>query len=91
MIPDSNNEFHAISETHELAKRSAEYFLTNFNGSQEQLEEGLGIAVSMFCNWTGESICNVFLEALEDANFHHLADDIADAMQLNGIGNPVVE
>lgn len=91
MIPDSDNEFNAIQETRELAKHSAEYFLTDFNGSQEQLEEGLGIAVSMFCDWTGESICNVFLEALENANFHNLAADIADAMQRNGIGNSVME
>lgn len=38
--------------------------------------ETLGILVSKFAEWEGEPIIKAFLAALEDANFHSLAEKI---------------
>lgn len=38
--------------------------------------ETLGILVSKFSKWEGETIVKTFLAALEDSNFHSLAEKI---------------
>ena len=35
-----------------------------------QMTEGLGVLVSKYLRWDGARISKVFIEALEDANFH---------------------
>ena len=36
----------------------------------------LAVHVSRCCEWDGEDICAVFLEALTDANFHTLREKL---------------
>lgn len=36
----------------------------------------LAVHVSRNCEWDGEDICRVFLEALTDANFHTLRSEL---------------
>lgn len=36
----------------------------------------LAVHVSRCCEWDGEDICAVFLEALTDANFHTLRSEL---------------
>jgi len=36
----------------------------------------LAVHVSRCCEWDGEDICAVFLEALTDANFHTLRETL---------------
>ena len=36
----------------------------------------LAVHVSRNCEWEGEDICRVFLEALTDANFHALRAEL---------------
>lgn len=38
--------------------------------------ETLGILVSKYCEWEGEKIIKVMLEALTDSNFHSLAEEL---------------
>jgi len=38
--------------------------------------ETLGILVSKFSEWEGETIIKVFLAALEDSNYHSLSEEI---------------
>jgi hypothetical protein len=38
--------------------------------------ETLGILISKFSKWEGETIIKTFLAALEDSNFHSLAEKI---------------
>ena len=40
-------------------------------------EEALALVVSKFTKWDGDKILTVASEALEDANFHDLAEKIA--------------
>lgn len=37
---------------------------------EERKVEGLGIAISIWADWTGLTIMEVFANALEDANYH---------------------
>ena len=43
--------------------------------------EALGVLISQWVEWAGYQICEVFLSALEDSNFHTLAADIEDAIE----------
>jgi hypothetical protein len=36
--------------------------------------QDMALTVSYRCNWDGADICDVFLEALTDANFHTLRE-----------------
>lgn len=38
----------------------------------------LAVHVSRNCEWDGEDICRVFLEALTDANFHTLRGQLEE-------------
>lgn len=40
--------------------------------TDKQTTAELALTVSRSCSWQGEDICEVFLEALTDANFHTL-------------------
>jgi hypothetical protein len=41
----------------------------------------LAVHVSRNCEWDGEDICRVFLEALTDANFHSLRTVVEEAIK----------
>ena len=41
----------------------------------------LAVHVSRCCEWDGEDICAVFLEALTDANFHTLREKLEKVIQ----------
>lgn len=41
--------------------------------------ETLGILISKFSKWEGETIIKTFLAALEDSNFHELASSIKES------------
>ena len=38
--------------------------------------QNMALDVSYRCEWDGEDICDVFLEALTDANFHTLRETL---------------
>ena len=38
--------------------------------------QDMALTVSYRCEWDGEDICAVFLEALTDANFHTLSETL---------------
>jgi len=38
--------------------------------------QDMALTVSYRCEWNGEDICAVFLEALTDANFHTLRETL---------------
>ena len=44
-------------------------------------EEGLGIAISVWADWSGTKIMRVFMSALEDANFHDEAAQVAEMLE----------
>ena len=41
----------------------------------------LAVHVSRCCEWDGEDICAVFLEALTDANFHTLREKLEKVIE----------
>jgi hypothetical protein len=41
----------------------------------------IALDVSYRCNWDGDLICAIFLEALTDANFHTLREKIAEVIR----------
>jgi hypothetical protein len=41
----------------------------------------LAVHVSRCCEWDGEDICAVFLEALTDANFHTLREKLEEVIK----------
>ena len=47
-------------------------------------KEVLGILVSKYCEWDGNAIMKVFLDALEDANFHTLRGQIEELWRKDG-------
>jgi hypothetical protein len=47
---------------------------------QDELHS-LAVHVSRNCEWDGEDICAVFLEALTDANFHSLRAVVEEAIK----------
>lgn len=44
----------------------------------EKLKEALGVAIAVYCDWCGIPILEVFMGALEDANYHRLANHVSD-------------
>lgn len=44
-------------------------------------EQGLGIAIATWSDWSGTKIMRVFMEALEDANFHDEAAQVAEMLE----------
>ena len=42
----------------------------------KQKIQDMALTVSYRCEWDGEDICAVFLEALTDANFHTLRETL---------------
>jgi len=51
------------------------YILTDENREERQ-DEGLGIAISKYCQWDGIQIMKIFMASLEDANFHGEASKV---------------
>jgi hypothetical protein len=54
--------------------------------------QDMALTVSYRCEWDGEDICAVFLEALTDANFHTLREKLEKvikkelkAMEINNL------
>jgi len=41
----------------------------------------IALDVSYRCNWDGDLICAIFLEALTDANFHTLREKLAEVIR----------
>lgn len=41
----------------------------------------LAVHVSRNCDWEGDRICAVFLEALTDANFHALREKLTEVIR----------
>ena len=41
----------------------------------------IALDVSYRCNWDGNLICAIFLEALTDANFHTLREKLAEVIR----------
>jgi len=56
-----------------LAWVQGEKSFTSFDGSDEQVEKALGIAISNWSEWDGFKIMRVLFSALEDSNFHEWA------------------
>ena len=55
---------------------------------QEAAREALGTIISQWCEWSGHRIAEIFVAALEDANFHTEAAEIQtwiDAGDVKGI------
>ena len=46
--------------------------------SPEHLREALGCAIAAWCSWGGTNIMEVFMSALEDANYHSQAGMVQD-------------
>ena len=60
---------------------------TSFNESyckeenlEDRKEEGLGIALAGWADWSGTKIMRVFKAALEDANFHDEAELVQEML-----------
>jgi hypothetical protein len=47
---------------------------------EDGIEEGLGLAISSWAEWTGEKILRVAIHALEDSNFHTEAEKIQEIL-----------
>ncbi len=58
-----------------IDRRKKEIFVEGYDGKDE---ETLGIIISQYFEWTGETIIDTFLHALEDSNFHTLAGQISE-------------
>ena len=43
--------------------------------------QNMALDVSYRCEWDGEDICAVFLEALTDANFHSLREILEETIK----------
>ena len=43
--------------------------------------QDMALTVSYRCEWDGEDICAVFLEALTDANFHTLREKLEKVIE----------
>lgn len=55
-------------------------FLEN-NDKETLIEEGLGIVLSRWADYTGARILKVAMLALEDSNFHDEAEKIQEMME----------
>jgi len=68
-----------------IAERQAEESFTDDYKTPENLEErkkeGLGIAISIFCEWDGLMIMEIFEAALEDANFHTESAQVSEMIE----------
>ena len=45
-------------------------FIEGYPENEHTLREALGIAISHYCDWSGDDIMEIFFSALEDANWH---------------------
>jgi len=68
-------------EVEELAQRTAGECFVEFHGTEEEIEQALGIAVAHWSDWDGFKIMRVFQAALEDANFHDAAAKVDDLIR----------
>ena len=68
----------AKREVEQLAQRKAKDCFVKFNGTEKEVEEALGIAVSVWSKWDGLKVMRVFHAALEDANFHEEAAEVEE-------------
>ena len=78
----SINLAQAIEKVAERA--STEVFVESFireDNYEDRKEEGLGVAISKWAKWDGETIMRVFIAALEDANFHEEAGRVSDILK----------
>lgn len=48
-----------------------------YKGGTASDAEALGLVVASWAHWDGQQICEAFLAALTDANFHTLAGELA--------------
>jgi hypothetical protein len=42
-------------------------------GAEKSRDDACGVMIAEYTDWTGERISNIFLAALEDANYHSFA------------------
>lgn len=64
-----------------IAVRNAKNCFVNFTGTEAEIDEALGIAISVWAEWDGLKIMRVFHAALEDANFHSEASQVDDMIE----------
>lgn len=55
--------------------------------SPEHLNEALGVAIANYADWSGKPIIQIFLSALEDANYHQLHQIVLDYAVENGLAD----
>lgn len=60
-----------------LEKEATTIFVDGFEVTDP---ETLGIVISCHYEWSGRRICEAFMYALEDANFHSLAEKVRECL-----------
>jgi len=58
-----------------IDKRKKEIFVKDYKAKDE---ETMGVIISQYFEWTGDSIIDTFLYALEDSNYHTLTEKISE-------------
>ena len=66
--------------TEKSLKSFTEDYQKNAN-AKDLLEEGLGMALASWSEWSGDVLMRVFRAALEDANFHEEAEQVEQMLE----------
>lgn len=69
-----------VKNVEELVEKAMGFILPEYRTSDKNLE-CLGIAIANYCMWDGEAIMQVFMAALEDANYATLLGKVEELNQ----------
>jgi len=75
------------NELEKVAFYQGENSFIHFGRTEGELEEALGIAISVWSEWDGFKIMRVLFSALEDSNFHEWAGRVQAMMAEEGGNN----